>query len=91
MQRLILTLLFCVLVCFHQPAKAQNFQDIRQTLTDWNNAVMNKDLEKAISVFDSNAKVILIGSGREELFKGNTDIRKFLYAFLLSHFGFHGI
>jgi ketosteroid isomerase-like protein len=65
---------------------AQNFQDIKQTLIEWNNAVVNKDVEKGYNIFDSSAIIIFAGSSKPELFKGNAEIRKFLTTFFARPF-----
>ncbi|HVK96696.1 MAG TPA: nuclear transport factor 2 family protein [Flavisolibacter sp.] len=65
---------------------AQNTQDIKQTLHDFNSAVTNKDIDQAFSVFDNDANVLLAGSGIEELHKGNAAIRNFLKTFFSNPF-----
>ncbi|KAA3437639.1 YybH family protein [Rufibacter hautae] len=83
---LILIVTFYFVVQANLTAYAQNLQSVKQTLTDWNEAIMYKDIEKAISVFDDNANVIVIGSGKEEVHKGNAEIRKFLERFFTNPF-----
>ena len=54
---------------------AQDTRFIKQTLLDWNKAVMTKNVEMATSIFDNNAKVIFAGSEENEIFKGISEIR----------------
>ena len=54
---------------------AQDTQSIKQTLLDWNKAIMTKNVEMATSIFDNNAKVIFVGSEEKEIFKGILEIR----------------
>lgn len=79
-------LLLTTLMVLSHIASAQKVQDIQQTLLDFNSAVTNKDIEKATSVFDNDSNVILAGSGKDELHKGNVAIRKFLERFLSQPF-----
>jgi uncharacterized protein (TIGR02246 family) len=79
-------LLLTSLIMLSHMANAQKGQEIKQTLLDFNSAVTNKDIDKASNMFDNDSNVILAGSGKEELHKGNAAIRKFLERFLSNPF-----
>ena len=74
-------LIFTITILFLNRTQAQDTLSIQKTLTDWNRAVMTKDLTMANAIFDTNAKVILIGSEEEEIHQGNLDIRNFIKDF----------
>jgi len=74
-------LLTIIFILFINAAFAQDTQFIKQTLLDWNKAILTKNIEMATSMFDNNAKVILVGSEENEIHKGNSEIRHFLEDF----------
>lgn len=66
---------------FSPCCRGQNSADataIRNTITEWNNAAMNKDLEKAIALFDSSSTTMVIGAVSTEVFRGFNQIRESL-------------
>ncbi len=67
-------------------AYSQDAKQIKQTLLDWNSAIENKDAQKATSLFDDNAKVILIASTRNEVNQGNSEIKAFLERYFTNPF-----
>lgn len=72
---------------------AQDPQSIKQTLLDWNKAIMTKNVERAMAIFDNDANVILVGSEEKEIHRGNSEIRHFLNDFFceaVSSFLGHG-
>jgi hypothetical protein len=63
-------LLLLLFVFLFGAAAAQNDRKettaIQGTLSRWNNAIRDRDLQKALSVFDSTNEVLLIGSDSAE-------------------------
>ena len=74
MKQLSLVFATCFTLLFNA-VHAQDTKLIKQTLLDWNKAVMTKNVELATSIFDNNAQVIFVGSEKNEIFKGMLEIR----------------
>jgi hypothetical protein len=54
---------------------------IQATLSRWNNAIRDRNISKALSVFDSTRQVLLVGSDSAEVFPGYEGVRRLLTAF----------
>jgi hypothetical protein len=57
---------------------------IQATLSRWNNAIRDRNLSKALSVFDSTRQVLLVGSDSIEVFHGYEGVRRMLTSFFSS-------
>jgi uncharacterized protein (TIGR02246 family) len=76
----VLLSLYCCLACRHSETGEERTA-IRQTLTDWNDAIKTRNATAAMSVFDNDSSIVFSGSGTAELFRGPEQIRGFLHRF----------
>jgi len=53
-------------------------KDIRNSLQLWNDAAKERDIEKAMSLFDDSENILLVGSDSGEICKGKEQISKWL-------------
>jgi uncharacterized protein (TIGR02246 family) len=65
-----------------EKANTDDTEAIRQTLINWNAAVKAKDIDKAMQIFDDNARVTIIGSEPYEIYIGRDTVKSFIIDFL---------
>ncbi|MCX6230925.1 MAG: nuclear transport factor 2 family protein [Bacteroidetes bacterium] len=78
--KLVFLILFSVSInsLFAQESTDKIKNEISETLKSWNMAAKNADVNQAMSLFDTTATIILIGSDSGEVYKGKEQIKKWL-------------
>jgi ketosteroid isomerase-like protein len=69
-----------------QPSSGKVQSEIKETLTAWNTACKNADLDKVMSMLNNTDDIMVVGSADGEISRGRDEVKKWLTQI----FGFAG-